>query len=351
MRGFLALMISDFNTVLQVSAISLLLLTLLLMLRYSRQGMHTWVGIGFTASIICYLIIDSEFVQRSSILFVIALTGAINIPVFFWLLSKAIFDDHFKATRLMAVWFMVQMIPHLCVLLRNIYQFPTIVQQVMYVIAQLVSIGFLLAGLYTAFKTRKGDLIDSRVRFRNIFTITTASLIGVTLIVEAAPIAAQAGEPLQALQRIAILLLTAYFLISNTELKPGFFFKEYPKPKPVIDEDPLLLEKLEKKLNDDKIFKKEGLTIGELSELMNEQEYRLRRLINGQLGFRNFSDFINQYRVMEAGKILSDPAQNRKTILEIAYELGYQSIGPFNKAFKELKGLTPTAFRKKQQNH
>lgn len=346
-----SVMITDINTVLQVSAISLLLLTLLLMLRYSRQGMHTWVGIGFTASIICYLVIDSAFVQHAPILFIIVLTGSINIPVFFWLLSKAIFDDHFKPTKIMAVWFLVQVISHACVLLRNIYQFPVTVQQVMYVTAQLVSIGFLLAGLYTAFRTRKGDLIDSRVRFRNIFTIITASLIGVTLIVEAAPVAEQAAEPLQVLQRIAILLLTAYFIISNTELKPGFFFRAYPKTRPVIAEDPLLLEKLERKLNDDKIFKKEGLTIGELSELMNEQEYRLRRLINGQLGFRNFSDFINQYRVMEAGKILSDPAQNRKTILEIAYELGYQSIGPFNKAFKELKGVTPTAFRKTEQNH
>lgn len=90
------------------------------------------------------------------------------------------------------------------------------------------------------------------------------------------------------------------------------------------------------------------MTIRELAELMNEQEYRLRRMINGQLGFRNFNDFLNQYRINDACEILSDAAQARKTILEIAYDLGYQSIGPFNKAFKDLKGLTPTAYRKSQ---
>ena len=74
-------------------------------------------------------------------------------------------------------------------------------------------------------------------------------------------------------------------------------------------------------MEDKKIYKKEGLTIGELAELMNEQEYRLRKLINGQLGFRNFNDFLNQYRVNDACEALSDPAQGRKTILEIAYEL------------------------------
>ena len=80
--------------------------------------------------------------------------------------------------------------------------------------------------------------------------------------------------------------------------------------------------------------------------MLNEQEYKVRRLINGELGFRNFNDFLNKYRVNEACEILNDPTQNRKTILEIAFSLGYQSIGPFNKAFKDLKGTTPTAFRK-----
>ena len=53
---------------------------------------------------------------------------------------------------------------------------------------------------------------------------------------------------------------------------------------------------------------------------------------------------------MTPAKPCLTPLEVRKTILEIAYELGYQSIGPFNKAFKDLKGLTPTAYRKNQIN-
>ena len=79
-------------------------------------------------------------------------------------------------------------------------------------------------------------------------------------------------------------------------------------------------------MEEQKAYKKEGLTIRELANLMNEQEYRLRRLINGQLGFRNFNDFLNQYRINDACETLSDPAHMRKTILEIAYDLGYLSI-------------------------
>jgi AraC-like DNA-binding protein len=339
-------MIDDINSVLQVSAVTLVALTCLLFLRFSQRGMHTWAGVGFTISIICYLIIDSEFVDSSTALFFVVVTGAVNIPIFFWILSRAVFDDHFKPTWKIGAWVLVQMVPHVHVYLRPLYTFPEGATTLFHTTGQVVSIGFLLAGLYTAFKTRKGDLIDARMRFRNIFITVTALLIGITLIVEASPLVKHSPEILQVLQRCGIVLLTLYFLLSNVELKAGFFFNEYPKQKSATVDDPLLLERLQRMLNDEHVYKKEGLTIGDLANLMNEREHRVRRLINGQLGFRNFSDFVNQYRIAEAAKILSDPAQSRRTVLEIAYDVGYQSIGPFNKAFKELHGVTPTVYRK-----
>jgi AraC-like DNA-binding protein len=154
---------------------------------------------------------------------------------------------------------------------------------------------------------------------------------------------------LQIMQRSSILILTSYFLLSNFGFQPGLFFREIQHPKPVASNDSLLEEQLMVLLNERKVYRNEGLTIKELANIMQVQEYRLRRLINNQLDFRNFNDFLNQYRVTEACEILSDPSQNQKTILEIAYALGYQSIGPFNKAFKDLKNATPSAFRKANQ--
>jgi AraC-like DNA-binding protein len=68
-------------------------------------------------------------------------------------------------------------------------------------------------------------------------------------------------------------------------------------------------------------------------------------LINGHLGYRNFSAFLNSYRIPEAQQILSDPEQVRKPVLTLALELGYGSLGPFNRAFKVATGLTPTEYR------
>ncbi len=333
--------------IIQIATATLLALVCILLAQHSRRGLNTWTGVGFTLSIFCYIIVESDVVQSVLILRIIVAIGAISIPVLFWLLARAIFDDHFKFHSSLLIWFIVLLIPHLNFFVGDFIPSSGF-RQVSSIVARLTSLGFVLAGLYTALRTRQGDLVDSRIRFRNIFLLGTAALIGVTLIVELIPIERDTITVLQVFQRSAIFAITLYFLLSNFEIRSGFFFMEIPKPKTPSVDDPQLSAKLQTLMEGQRIYKKEGVTIGQLAELMNEQEYRLRRLINGQLGFRNFNDFLNQYRVNEACEILSDPNQTRKTILEIAYDLGYQSIGPFNKAFKELKGTTPTAYRKGQ---
>ncbi len=93
------------------------------------------------------------------------------------------------------------------------------------------------------------------------------------------------------------------------------------------------------------IYRQAGLSIAALAAHIRIPEYRLRRLINTRLGYRNFSQMLNEYRIAEAAQALADPAQRRLPILTIALSVGYQSINPFNRAFRELKDTTPSAYR------
>jgi AraC-like DNA-binding protein len=74
-------------------------------------------------------------------------------------------------------------------------------------------------------------------------------------------------------------------------------------------------------------------------------EYRLRRVINGQLGQRNFNVYLNAHRIAWAREALADPARSAVPVLTVALEAGFQSLGPFNRAFKADTGVTPTEFR------
>ena len=96
---------------------------------------------------------------------------------------------------------------------------------------------------------------------------------------------------------------------------------------------------------DARIYHEAGLTIASLATRLSIPEYRLRRLINARLGHRNFNQMLHAHRIAEAREALADPAQRRLPILTIALSVGYQSINPFNRAFRELTGTTPSAFR------
>jgi AraC-like DNA-binding protein len=110
--------------------------------------------------------------------------------------------------------------------------------------------------------------------------------------------------------------------------------------------EPELLRRLQRLMTVERAYRREGLTIGSLSAQLGVPEYRLRQLINEGLGHRNFNAFLNSYRIEEARAALADPGQEQVPVLTIAMDTGFQSIGPFNRAFKAATDLTPTEFRR-----
>lgn len=110
--------------------------------------------------------------------------------------------------------------------------------------------------------------------------------------------------------------------------------------------DAAALAELGRLMSEAKIYRQENLSIGSLADAMCLPEYRLRRLINQGLGYRNFSAFLNHYRIHDAKRALRDPAYGATPVLSIALEVGFQSIGPFNRAFKASTGLTPSEYRR-----
>ncbi|MEE9363569.1 MAG: AraC family transcriptional regulator [Cellulophaga sp.] len=94
-------------------------------------------------------------------------------------------------------------------------------------------------------------------------------------------------------------------------------------------------------------FLNSEITIKELSNKLKLREQELSILINRYLD-KNFYDFINDYRVNKAKEILKDPLNKKLTILEVLYQVGFNSKSSFNTIFKKQTGFTPTQFRKKQ---
>jgi len=89
-----------------------------------------------------------------------------------------------------------------------------------------------------------------------------------------------------------------------------------------------------------------SLTIYDLSKQIEMPAKDLSLLINHELN-QHFFDFVNGFRIRKAMEILADPDKKDLTVLEILYDVGFNSKSSFNTAFKKYTQLTPTEYRKK----
>jgi AraC-like DNA-binding protein len=87
------------------------------------------------------------------------------------------------------------------------------------------------------------------------------------------------------------------------------------------------------------------LTLRALCAQIRENPHYVSQVLNQDLG-TTFYDFINRHRIESAKALLA--SNSRKTVLEIALEVGFNSKSTFNTAFRTHTGMTPTEYRRGQ---
>lgn len=263
--------------------------------------------------------------------------------VFFWWLATALFDDNFR-------WEPWRLAPAVFLLGTVIWRFQTGAPDPFWLtlVHQLLVVAMMLHAIWLALSHREEDLVEPRRRFRIVF----AFAVGLLGLVIAVGELAFGQDPWGWLTLLHSVGLASFVLIFGLWiLQPKDVFQvsaveaaaERRSGPSLADQHEL--DKLQA-LMDAGAYRTEGLTVAGLAEKVGVPEHRLRRLINGSLGFRNFTAFLNARRIEEAKTLLSDPANARRQILQIALDLGYGSVGPFNRAFKDVVGQTPSEFRK-----
>jgi len=110
-------------------------------------------------------------------------------------------------------------------------------------------------------------------------------------------------------------------------------------------EEQIKINKLKAYIEENEPYLNSDLTIYDLAKELGMSSKELSVLINQKLK-KHFFDFINGYRIEKAKEILEDDDKKDFTILEILYEVGFNSKSSFNTAFKKHTGLTPTEYRK-----
>lgn len=134
---------------------------------------------------------------------------------------------------------------------------------------------------------------------------------------------------------------------SKLKLVSEIVSEEKSRKESIVDEREYNEEllKLKKYMVEKRPYLNSSLTIQDVSNDIEIPVRDLSLLINHQLG-QHFYDFVNAYRIESAMGILKDTSKSKVTVLEILYEVGFNSKSSFNTAFKKHTGNTPTAYRK-----
>lgn len=110
-------------------------------------------------------------------------------------------------------------------------------------------------------------------------------------------------------------------------------------------EDKDQMERIIKYMEVEKPFLNAQFSMPELAKKMKVSLHIISYLINKEQQ-KNFSEFVNDFRTNAAAEKLRDNAFDHLTISSIAYEVGFNSLSTFNKAFKKKYNQTPSQFKK-----
>lgn len=341
----------------------------------AARPLVSWTGVTFDLAAVAYAI---KLWNNQVDLFPVWLAAPVialsaSTVGWFWLFVMALFEDRIRIRPIMLAPVALLVVS----MLASTY-LPAPLAPWCSIIFNLTQVSMALHVLYLVAQGWTGDLVEARRQLRGPFLLTVTTYIIVTRGFELLNVFGAVPHWYLLANAVVLCLVclagTLVFLESRGEL-----FGAIPQPaavssparsrqftngharngpsqheggassdKAAVDRAVKAdLDRLHALMSTQEVWRAEGLTIASLAVKANMPETQLRRLISDHLGYRNFPSFVNAHRVAAAKARLGDPEQARTTVSTIAYDIGFASLGPFNRAFREATGLSPSEWRRK----
>ncbi len=141
---------------------------------------------------------------------------------------------------------------------------------------------------------------------------------------------------------LAVLAGAGFYLVKKQPFKNRKRYKGSPLEPGTAAE---CIKKLRYLMEIKKAYKDPDISLQSLAEQLSVSHHLLSQVLNEKLG-QKFFDYIHQYRIEEAQKILREPGKEDQKIAAIAYEVGFNTVPGFYKAFKKFTHMTPTEYKK-----
>jgi len=120
--------------------------------------------------------------------------------------------------------------------------------------------------------------------------------------------------------------------------------------KLTVEDAEVYINLLKNAMETDRLYLDPELSVSKLADILKLNVKLLSAVLNGHLN-KGFNTFVNEYRVNDVKQQLLQPAYDHLTNLGIALNCGFKSEATFHRVFKEITGMSPSAFRKNNHQH
>lgn len=275
------------------------------------------------------------------------------IPAALWLLGNRFFNDDtaipaafvVASTTYVVLWYIGEL-----ELLR--FDNDDLGNVLFELIPQLIKLGLVLHLIYIALTGKQHDLVSRRMQMRVPLAAGCGIAAALVIVVEiwASGTTPMIIEGVGSVFMFVLALAINLFLFRWREDFPLALGSPGTKlgapsarSEEALNSDKAALKDIERQMLESRFYSKHGATLSDFAEVLNLPAYRLRSLINQHMGFQNFNQFLNHYRILEASERLR--SQPQLPILTIALDVGFKSMSSFNQAFKNVHRITPSHFR------
>lgn len=326
-----------------------------LLLRDFPRRSEARLGALFAAGVAAFAVWSGPDVGvRREVWMIPALVLSVGNNLVFWLFARSLFDDGFKARPWhAALWVAIVAIG--LVARHAAFIDQSQLAEALDRVLSVQAIGFALLAVVQTQISWAGDLVEGRRRLRLVVIPASAAYIGLNAmahLIDPDGPEVLAASMFSALFLAALGFAVAWSMLAVSRVEQMLAVREAdnrnPERQGLDSADQLVISEIIHAMSFERMYRQDGMSIRQLSEIQEVPEDRLRRLIHQGLGYRSFAGFLNSYRIAETKAALADESQDDVPILTIAVDAGFGSLGPFRRAFKRETGMTPTEFRKRR---
>ncbi len=211
-----------------------------------------------------------------------------------------------------------------------------------FIIIQLWVLVFILLSVYELVKSK---FIRKKEQKKYIYPWLTGLIAGIFIIWSTVLI----EYFIELLAFFSFLVIgMVYILIEKKSIIRSDYMQSKNKSSQIKlaqNEETKIINKLNNIMEGEKLYLDSELSLPVLSDKIEVPLYLLSKVINQSLK-KNFSEFVNSYRINEAKKKLIDNKFSHLSIAGIAYDCGFNSLSTFNTFFKKHTNTTPSKFKR-----